>query len=79
MARARGLVSALPGALAGIAAAGAIVASAPVAGGEGVPTVVGGGDAGQWPGATATAVSAVIAPAPEAGVDQASRSEANRP
>jgi len=78
MARARGLVSALPGALAGIAAAGAIVASAPVVGGPGVPTVV-GGDAGQWPGATAPAVSAVIAPALEAGVDQASRSEANRP
>ena len=84
-ARARGLASALQGALAGLASASAIVAAAPVVGRAAAPQVTaaaplgGSGGPGLDAGEAASSVFAVLAPAIEAGVVPASRSEAPRP
>jgi hypothetical protein len=83
--RARGLASVLLGALAGLAAASAIVAAAPVVGRAGTPQATAAapvGDSGGPvvdPGEESSSVAAVLAPAIEAGLVPASRSEAARP
>jgi len=83
--RVRGLASVLLGTLAGFATASAIVAAAPVVGRAAAPQVTaaarvgGSGGTGLDPGEEASLVAAVLAPAIEAGVVPASRSEAARP
>ena len=83
--RARGLASVLLGALAGLASASAIVAAAPVVGRAAAPQataaapVGGSGGPGLDTGEQASSVSAVLAPAIEAGAVPVSRSEAARP
>ena len=81
--RARGLASALLGALAGLAVGAAFVASAPAVGraasADAAPARVPRGVAGQASGVGASSVSAVLAPAIEAGVVPAPDPEASGP
>ena len=79
----RGLASALLGALAGLTAGAVFVAVAPVVGrtvaADAAPMARRGGSTSQARGETASSVSAVLAPAIDAGVVSAPDPEAARP